>query len=1243
MEEEPTQPGTYPSLTYFANTRPPRPSSFSDSIKAFQEYMSAHDPYYVATQLYNDERRFDQGNSGLSDEDAADIICILYPLSMPAYRAAHGIHKANPRNTLEAKGDVKIRERAIDSDDDANISKVAAEGLVSCAIVLRLSADLKDPLCGYQFGRNSQRCDFAIGHNEPSRRVSNIHFRIYINEHGIIMIEDQSTNGTVVDGVMLRAKEKENGLDYRRTLETGYQITLVMTPPEENYDFVAWMPQRSDASELVYQQNVTKFFLHLATLRDQRGAENAATGGGKGDPVNLFPTPGVGTPGGAPLSTFGKHLKEWKGGSKYNKVCCIGKGAFAVVYKVTAKFDGVPFAAKELEKRRFMKNGILDQKMDMEMTIMSRITHPHIVQYIEHIDWEDYLYIIMEYIPGGDLGSLIHERGRLPESDVRDVGGQLLDALGYLHEKGITHRDVKPDNILISRREPLQVKLTDFGLSKMIDSEETFLRTFCGTLLYCAPEVYNEYREYDSTGKRTLRGPNRKSLPPQRYGHAVDVWSLAGVLFYALCGAPPYPVKNGTSYQELLNQVMTKPLDIRPLQRVNISDNGIRFVRQMLHVRPEHRATIEELQQSPWLTGVEDDVDVSMTQDEIDIPSNEEGSLDPQLEEGASQLSIADPVDRQINDSEEFGTSDETEIQLREIPSSFDTSNDASSYGFAYTSAPNHGPGRLFGEVNVSVVGSSGAILLDQLNLRIPANHHGIHHSLQISQDLEYSQDRTTTQYSHIDNSQLDGLDADVALPTTMEPAMHLPPVSPARDQDHDKRAIRSSSLMGTESLVGHLNMHSPASVASPPASSPAADNSRDVTISLRRPRPDDDDDSDDSWKPADLPPKRRRVSAREIDIPVPPSIFWDPADKSTHHYNYPRMMTSDYFNFKEYAKSKGEEFEPGTKTFESTMQSYRSSRSRSSSVEPVRAQSEPTADDGRRMTMKRDERRLVEGSSVREPKTIRRTIKDELIPSTAHPSNAPSPGADAGTTATPNIVPEPVVGNDFQLPKRILAKVLATPDSCLPTININITDCITSWGRGHSTTVRYSNGEETRIPKYAFKIMLFKPRFYRQIARKIQLWDEKDQDMSFYISTKASSGIWINDVHLPSYDRQNPNSYSRHWGELRHGDILTVWDDKTQGQATRFRFECLWGNSKEPRNSGEKFHTNTNLVFLADIEESCRTQELDILAEQEKRTEEHKKLMDDVKRNENAAAREVKLKSLNVFNQSFARDPPTA
>lgn len=67
--------------------------------------------------------------------------------------------------------------------------------------------------------------------------------------------------------------------------------------------------------------------------------------------------------------------KDWNGSGKYNRVGQIGKGAFATVYKVTSKFDGNPYAAKELDKRRFMKNGVLDQKVENEMTIMQKVQH----------------------------------------------------------------------------------------------------------------------------------------------------------------------------------------------------------------------------------------------------------------------------------------------------------------------------------------------------------------------------------------------------------------------------------------------------------------------------------------------------------------------------------------------------------------------------------------------------------------------------------------------------------------------------------------------------------------------------------------------------------------------------------------------------------------------------------------------------------------------------------------------------
>jgi serine/threonine protein kinase len=91
--------------------------------------------------------------------------------------------------------------------------------------------------------------------------------------------------------------------------------------------------------------------------------------------LNLFPQAMKPRDQSATAPEMSRSVKEWRGGSKYNKIGCIGKGAFATVYKITSKFDGVPFAAKEIEKRRFVKDGRMDGKVEREMEIMSKIHH----------------------------------------------------------------------------------------------------------------------------------------------------------------------------------------------------------------------------------------------------------------------------------------------------------------------------------------------------------------------------------------------------------------------------------------------------------------------------------------------------------------------------------------------------------------------------------------------------------------------------------------------------------------------------------------------------------------------------------------------------------------------------------------------------------------------------------------------------------------------------------------------------
>ena len=220
------------------------------------------------------------------------------------------------------------------------------------------------------------------------------------------------------------------------------------------------------------------------------------------------------------------HGMNWTGGSKYNVVGAIGQGAFANVYKISSKRDGVVFAAKQLDKSRFAKDGTLSSKIYNELNLIKSLRHvsapfllkeaarltcrqPNIVKYVDHHETSQWLFIIMEYIRFGDLSRWTRVGSSMPEYMGMHVAYQMLQAIDYLHVRGITHRDLKPDNILMENDCPYIFKLSDFGLSKLVTNKDTFLKTFCGTMMYCAPEVYPGYQRVKASipSKRSRGNP----------------------------------------------------------------------------------------------------------------------------------------------------------------------------------------------------------------------------------------------------------------------------------------------------------------------------------------------------------------------------------------------------------------------------------------------------------------------------------------------------------------------------------------------------------------------------------------------------------------------------------------------------------------------------------------------------------------------------------------------------------------
>ncbi|KAE8386286.1 kinase-like domain-containing protein [Aspergillus alliaceus] len=627
-----------------------------------------------STQPCTDPRRMGYNNSGLHEQDVSDIICILHPSSPAAHHAVTASADFAPQHILQRD--------------------IVYEGSAALDLALRLSSKVQDLSAGFCFGRNKARCDLLLaGDHQSSKRISNQHFRIYLTEDGIIMLEDISTNGTIVDNCRLRKAQRDNS----RMLTNGSVIQVVHgDQTTDEVRFVVRIPNREGFS-MQYTENLLRYFervqKHRAGTTQLKPRQTSA------QPVLQWTV----------SNTFGMH---WTGGPMYNVTGQIGKGAFATVYKLATKQHGIVYAAKELDKRRFMKNGILDQKVDNEMKIMKDLKHPNIVQYIDHHEHDRWIYIIMEYVPGGELSTYLQTIGKIPEDMVRTIARQVLHALQYLHKRRITHRDIKPDNILISSLDPLRVKLSDFGLSKVVQ-EETFLKTFCGTLLYCAPEVYPEYDSYrrgEVRKRRRLGDPPPKTSP---YSQSVDMWSLGAVLYHIVSGVPPYMGRGDDRGAQMLRTIMTTDADFDLLRNEGVSEEGIDFVTRLLNRDPQARPTEQECFQHPWISSVED-VD---QYDDDEMYPDARGELsdigeDVEDELDASQLSIKDesePKDSAGQDDSDLAQSKRPRIDYPPTDVRYPSLPHIESLKEVQTAADTT-PKRLFGEITPSVLGSSGAL-----------------------------------------------------------------------------------------------------------------------------------------------------------------------------------------------------------------------------------------------------------------------------------------------------------------------------------------------------------------------------------------------------------------------------------------------------------------------------------------------------------------------------------------------------
>ncbi|XP_043283406.1 ribosomal protein S6 kinase beta-1-like [Venturia canescens] len=225
-----------------------------------------------------------------------------------------------------------------------------------------------------------------------------------------------------------------------------------------------------------------------------------------------------------PISEQNVNRGRERAGPEDFELCkVIGKGGYGKVFqvrKVTGNDAGTIFAMKVLRKASIIRNQKDTAHTKAERNILEAVKHPFIVDLMYAFQTGGKLYLILEYMCGGELFRHLNDEGIFLEETACFYLSEIILALQHLHLQGIIYRDLKPENILLDAEG--HIKLTDFGLCKEHIQEGSVTHTFCGTIEYMAPEI----------------------LTRSGHGKAVDWWSLGTLMYDMLTGSPPFTSNN---------------------------------------------------------------------------------------------------------------------------------------------------------------------------------------------------------------------------------------------------------------------------------------------------------------------------------------------------------------------------------------------------------------------------------------------------------------------------------------------------------------------------------------------------------------------------------------------------------------------------------------------------------------------------------------------------------------------------
>ncbi|KAL7310440.1 hypothetical protein PS15m_009943 [Mucor circinelloides] len=250
----------------------------------------------------------------------------------------------------------------------------------------------------------------------------------------------------------------------------------------------------------------------------------------------------------------------------------LGMGRFGSVYLAKEKRSGQLVALKILKKQELEEAEVV-LFLKREIEIQGHLNHPNITRLYGYFHNEDNVYLVLEYAGDSDLYTCLETFKRFSEAETVNYVIEIADALAYMHRLGVFHRDIKLENILISKEGGL--KIADFGWA--VYDPKPRRTTFCGTLDYLPPEM----------------------IKRQTHNESVDAWALGILCYELLVGRPPFETDKVApqDLEKAYRRIAESPLEFP----IDISVHAQNFISKLLHKDPSLRMKMSEIESDPWV------------------------------------------------------------------------------------------------------------------------------------------------------------------------------------------------------------------------------------------------------------------------------------------------------------------------------------------------------------------------------------------------------------------------------------------------------------------------------------------------------------------------------------------------------------------------------------------------------------------------------------------------------------------